>query len=64
MDQHDALLREIREFLEQTGMAPTTFGLAAVNDGKFVARIEAGGGLTLRTVERVREFIAARKVSA
>lgn len=41
-------------------MAESTFGLLAVNDGKFVARIRDGGGLTIRTMDRVRSFIAER----
>ena len=50
--------REIRAFLLQTGMRPSTFGHRAVNDGKFVARLERGGQVTVRTVGRVRSFMA------
>jgi hypothetical protein len=57
MDQRDALLKDIEAFIERAGMARSTFGRLAVNDGKFVDRIAAGGGLTVRTVERVRAFI-------
>ena len=31
------LLREIDAFVRQSGMAPTTFGRLAANDGKLVA---------------------------
>jgi hypothetical protein len=54
------LLAEIDAFLAARGMAETTFGRRAVNDGKFVLRMRAGKGITLATVERVREFIAAQ----
>lgn len=64
MDQHAALLRDIEDFLAETGMARSTFGRLAMNDGKFMDRMAAGGGITLRNVDRVREFIAARRAAA
>lgn len=60
MSMQADLLGEIDAFLARTGMAESTFGRLAVNDGKFVARIRGGGGLTLATMERVRGFITAR----
>jgi hypothetical protein len=57
MDPRTVLLNEIDAFLAKRGMAETTFGLRAVNDGKFVARLRAKGNITFATAERVREFI-------
>jgi hypothetical protein len=52
------LLREISEYCRLTGLAESTFGRRAVNDGKFAARLRNGGRITTRTVDRVRAFIA------
>ena len=59
MSDRDTLLREIDAFRAKTGMTETRFGRAALNDGHFVRRLREGGNTTLRTVERVREFIRA-----
>ena len=56
-DHRAALLHDIEAFLTSRKMAETTFGRLSVNDGKFVARIRAGGVMTLDTFERVRRFI-------
>lgn len=53
------LLREIEAFLESRRMAESTFGAKAVNDGKLVARLRAGGHVTLETAARVRRYIEA-----
>ena len=53
------LLEEITAFCRASGMAETTFGRRAVNDGKLMPRLKSGGGVTLDTAERVRAFIAA-----
>jgi hypothetical protein len=53
------LLREISEYCRQTGLAESTFGRRAVNDGKFAARLRNGGRITTETVERVRAFMTS-----
>ena len=53
----DQLLAEIEAFLRCRRMNEHTFGRLAVNDGKFIARIRGGGGVTLRTASRVRKFM-------
>jgi hypothetical protein len=52
------LLREISDYCRQTGLAESTFGRRAVNDGKLAARLRNGGRITTETVDRVRAFIA------
>jgi SAM-dependent methyltransferase len=52
-----ALLDEITAYCRESGMAETTFGRRAVNDGKLVRRLRYGGGVTLDTAARVRGFI-------
>jgi len=56
--EQSALLEEITAFCRKNGLAESTFGRMAVNDGKFVSRLRDGGGLTMATVDRVRSFIA------
>jgi hypothetical protein len=59
MDQTADLLKEIEEFLARTGMKPTMFGLKAIKDPSFVKRVRNGGGMTLRTAGKIREFLAS-----
>src|SRR5271169_5159647 len=53
----EALLRDIAEYCRGAGIAESTFGRLAVNDGKLVGRLRLGGRVTTDTVERVRGFI-------
>ncbi len=55
--QTEALLEEVSIYCRRTGMAESTFGRRAVNDGKFVSRLRLGGRITLQTVERVHAFM-------
>ncbi len=54
---HFDVLSEIDTFLTQHRMADSTFGRLAVNDGKFLRRIRAGGRMWPETVARVRAFM-------
>src|SRR5437667_5471821 len=54
---NEALLREIAGYCRRIGMAESTFGRRAVNDGKLVSRLRFGGRITTETTERVRSFI-------
>src|SRR5215475_448743 len=51
------LLDSISEFCRRTGMAESTFGRRAVNDGKFVARLRDGARVTPETLTRVNDFM-------
>jgi phosphopantothenoylcysteine decarboxylase/phosphopantothenate--cysteine ligase len=55
------LLAEIEAFLAETGMTATKFGLAAVNDGHLVAKLRKGNSVTLRTADKVRNYIAQER---
>lgn len=57
MSETAELIREIESYCRQTNTAESTFGRQAVNDGKFVARLRDGKGVTLKTLARVRKFI-------
>src|SRR3989441_9942294 len=52
------LLGSISDFCRSTGMAESTFGRRAVNDGKFVARLRDGARVTPETLTRVNDFMA------
>ncbi len=52
------LLSEIEAYCKDAAIRESTFGTKAVNDGKFVARLRDGAGVTVATVERVRAYIA------
>jgi hypothetical protein len=54
----DELLNEIRTFCRDNGMAETTFGRRAVNDGKFVGRVRDGARISPKTLEKVETFMA------
>lgn len=51
------LLSEIRRFCEARGIAETTFGRLAANDGKLAARLAGGGRVSPETAERLRGFM-------
>lgn len=50
---------DVEAFLTRTGMAPSQFGRAAVNDTHFVFHLRAGRSPSLRMVDRVRAFMAS-----
>ena len=52
------LLDEISSFCRQAGMAETTFGRRAVNDGKLISRLRFGGRVTTETLNRVHAFMS------
>ena len=52
-----SLLGSISEFCQRTGMAESTFGRRAVNDGKFVSRLRDGARVTPETLTRVNQFM-------
>ncbi len=53
------LLQEISDYCRQSGLAESTFGRRAVNDGKLTARLRNGGRITTDTLDRIHGFMAA-----
>jgi SAM-dependent methyltransferase len=51
------LLQEISDYCRQTGLAESTFGRRAVNDGKLTSRLRNGGRITTETLDRIRTFM-------
>ena len=56
---NDAILQEISDFCRQSGLAESTFGRRAVNDGKLASRLRNGGRITTETLDRIRGFMAS-----
>jgi hypothetical protein len=53
------LLQEISDYCRQTGLAESTFGRRAVNDGKLAARLRNGGRITTDTLDRIQGFMSS-----
>ncbi len=58
------LLTEISDYCRQTGLAESTFGRRAVNDGKLTARLRNGGRITTETLDRIRAFMDSNRTAA
>ncbi len=54
------LLEIILAFVSRSGMSRQYFGKRAVSDSKLVARLEAGGDVTLSKAEQILAFIKSR----
>src|SRR5271167_2777109 len=55
------LLGQISDYCRQTGLAESTFGRRAVNDGKLANRLRNGGRITTETVDRIQAFMDANR---
>ena len=53
----EQLLSEISDFCRLAGLAESTFGRVAINDGKLVSRLRNGGRITTDTQDKIRAFI-------
>src|SRR3954454_5737644 len=58
------LLQEISDYCRQTGLAESTSGRRAVNDGKLASRLRHGGRITTETLDRIRGFMATNRNTA
>src|SRR5271157_3596808 len=58
------LLQEISDYCRRTGLAESTFGRRAVNDGKLANRLRNGGRITTDTLDRIRAFMGTHPTSA
>ena len=55
------LLQEISDYCRHTGLAESTFGRRAVNDGKLASRLRNGGRITTETLDRIRSFMQSNR---
>ena len=53
MTSHEGMIRKIEAFCRDRGMAESTFGRLAVNDGKFVRRLREDRRVTTATVAQI-----------
>src|SRR5499426_604077 len=58
------LLQEISDYCRHSGLAESTFGRRAVNDGKLTTRLRNGGRITTDTLDRIRAFISSNSATA
>lgn len=52
------LLARIEAFLTRHSMKPTAFGRSALGDGSLIANLKAGRSMTLKSAQRVLDFMA------
>ena len=57
MNADREIIELIETFCSHHGMAESTFGFRAINDGKFVRRLRNGGRVTTATLAKVRAYI-------
>lgn len=53
------LISDIRAYCSAADISVATFGTYAASDGKFMARLEAGGEVLPRTEKKVRAWMEA-----
>lgn len=51
------LIREIESFCRRAGLAESTFGRLAVGNSKLMSRLRGGRGVTLNTLQRLRDYM-------
>src|SRR5690606_19328679 len=64
MQGAESLLLEIERFCRSSGMAESTFGRLAVNDGKRCMRLRSGKDVTLETANKIKNFITENQPPA
>lgn len=62
LETHATLLEYVEFYLTEHRMTATTFGVLAVNDGKFVSRLRSGVNMQTTTLSRAASFL--KKVAA
>jgi predicted transcriptional regulator len=51
------LLTEIEAYRARSGLTRTEFGLRAVHNGNVISRLEQGVVPSIRTIDRIRNYI-------
>jgi len=64
MTPQQQLLTEIDAFLALHRMSVSKFGIDAVNDAKLIPRLRLGKNVTIRTLDRARQFMANFRTAA
>lgn len=58
------VLREIEAYTRAKKMAESTFGRLAANDGKLVESLRRGNTVTLKTIQKIQDYIERNPISA
>lgn len=58
MNMKERLIREADAYCQRAGITRARLATLVMNDNKFFARIERGGGFTVATFERFMTFFA------
>lgn len=54
----NSLLDDIKNWITEKGLAESTFGRLAINDGKLVSRLSNGGQCLPSTEQKIRNFMS------
>jgi len=57
LNEAQLLVREIEGFCRRAGLAESTFGRLAVGNSKLMSRLRGGRGVTLKTLQRLRDYM-------
>lgn len=50
-------LKTIMSFIEAHNITETVFGRDTMNDGGFIKRLKNGGSITLRTANKINDYM-------
>ena len=64
MSTTETLLKQIEAHCAQHGIAESTFGKRAVNDGKLVSRLREGKSITLNTYQQILAALRSTEIAA
>ena len=57
MSEKEALLKSIEKFILANRMPDTTFGIRAMSDPSFIAKLRKGRSVRIDTAEKLRGFM-------
>ena len=64
MDLNQDLIGEIDAFMARTGLRPTAIGRRVFGNPHVVRRIQSGENVTVRTITKLRAFMASYQAPA
>ncbi len=59
-----SMLASVDRYIAATGKSDSFVGKEALKDDKFIARVRGGGNFTIRTYQRVLDWIASQMEGA
>lgn len=58
MDITEHLISTAKDYCQRRNLSPSRVSTLVMNDGKFLDRVAAGGGLTVKTYEKCLDWFA------